>query len=429
MFSKTFCSSPWIHTRINNAGDFEPCRWLHKSSDINSGQNIAQVSPIEWFQIGMQDIRRDLLQGKTLNACRHCHEMEKHHKVSGRQRQLLKTGITVQDFTNTVQASPWLDQFTYSMQNEGHTGLVPQDWQIDLGNTCNSACVMCSPSYSSRMATEYLSLGMIGQMPQRSWTDDPVLLQRFLDALAKSPRVKYLHFIGGETLLTPAFKRILLVLIDSGLHQDCTIGFTTNLTVWNAQINELLVKFQSVNAGLSVECLHPVNDYIRYPSNLDTTCDLLKKWIHLAKAHSWFVQLRVTPTLLSVLHLDTVYKFAFENEVAVEACNFLEHPKFLRPSLLPASYRRTVIDRLEHLCKDHNEPVAQLINTRHPDLVTQQLTQDLRSYINYLNHEPQPDGLHQLVHFLHAIEGSRGNRILHYLPEYEELLRSAGYQN
>lgn len=387
------------------------------------------MSPREWFQIGMKDFRRDLLQGKQPSACQNCQTMEAHHKVSGRQRQLLKTGIRSDDFVNTMHASPWLDHFNASMQHNGATELMPQDWQIDLGNYCNSACVMCSPIYSSRIASEYLRMGIIDSLPQRSWTDDPKLLEKFMHSLRQSPRLRYLHFIGGETMLTPGFKAILTALIDSDLHQDCCIGFTTNLTVWDEDINALLTQFRSVNLGLSIECLHAVNDYIRYPSHLETTHDLLQRWVDLAKKQAWLVQLRVTPTLLSIMHLHTVYDYAFQHAVSVEACNFLERPVFLRPSVLPVAYRRIASARLLQLCQDHEITDQQLINTRHPDLVTQQLTQDLSSYVHYLEHEPQQDGLPELVDFLHVLERSRNNRILDYLPEYEDLLRSAGYKN
>ena len=57
-----------------------------------------------------------------------------------------------------------------------------------------------------------------------------------------------------------------------------------------------------------------------------------------------------------------------------------------------------------------------------------QLSQDLTSYINYL--EKEPDESHQipaLVDYLKLLESGRGNSILDYLPEYEELFRTAGY--
>jgi hypothetical protein len=61
-------------------------------------------------------------------------------------------------------------------------------------------------------------------------------------------------------------------------------------------------------------------------------------------------------------------------------------------------------------------------------MANMQITQDLQSYINYLENAPdESDRLPELVEYLKLLEGSRGNCILTYLPEYEELFRSAGY--
>ena len=67
-------------------------------------------------------------------------------------------------------------------------------------------------------------------------------------------------------------------------------------------------------------------------------------------------------------------------------------------------------------------------NIRNPAVVRTQITQDLQSYINYLETTPDDSAfLPDLVAYLKLLESSRGNSILTYLPEYEELLRTAGY--
>ena len=69
-----------------------------------------------------------------------------------------------------------------------------------------------------------------------------------------------------------------------------------------------------------------------------------------------------------------------------------------------------------------------MTNIRNPSVVQAQITQDLQSYINYLETAPdESDRLPDLVQYLKLLESSRGNSILTYLPEYEELLRTAGY--
>jgi len=356
--------------------------------------------------------------------------MEQHQKVSGRQRQLLKLGVTTDKFSETLLSSSWIPVLKHSHTHSGLTDQTPQDWQIDLGNFCNSACVFCSPHSSSRLATEYHKLGLIEQMPSRAWCDDKNLLDSFIQDLKKCNRITYLHFIGGETLITPAFRKILDSLVAQGLHRVITLGFTTNLTVWDQELVELLCQFHSINLGMSVECFHPLNDYVRYGSDIGKVEQIAKKWLQVASQQQWLTQLRVTPNVLSIWYLDTVYEFALQNRLAVESCNFLDHPQFMQISVLPQHMRLQVIDRLQSWV-DQNavEAQPQIVNTRHLDFYHAQIVQDATSYLHYLREQPERSDLQtDLVKFLTTLENNRHNRILDYLPEYEQFLRSAGYQ-
>jgi MoaA/NifB/PqqE/SkfB family radical SAM enzyme len=432
-FEKSFCPSPWISMRINPSGDFELCRWQNRKSKSIKYKNISECNPVDFFQQdpAMKQFRLDLLNGVERPECLDCDDMDRHGKVSGRARQLLKTGIMLDHFENSLISSPWFEVFKYSAENNGETIQYPLDWQVDLGNFCNSACVFCSPDYSSRLASEWKKLGFISELPKNSWCYDEKLLDNFVEMLLKTNNLQYLHFIGGETLLIPAFKNILEKLNQTGLSKRVTIGFTTNVTVWDQEINELLAGFQQVNLGLSIEALHPVNDYARYPSNIETITDILNKWVELSKKLGWLTQIRTTPSLLTIQHLLTIYDYAFENKLSVESCNFIYRPDFLKPSVLPAKLRETVINKMriwiDNHCINDNLDIT-VVNTRNQDFYVQQMIQDLESYIHYLKVEPDETHLiPNLVEFLKKLEANRNNSILDYIPEYEEFLRIAGY--
>lgn len=431
-FEKNFCSSPWFHMRINNSGTYEYCRWIDHSgiSRINLDQNIAKKSPLEYFQQGMAPIRQALLDGQPLEKCSTCYRMEQHNKVSGRQRQLLKVGVQTDYFAPSLASSTFKSAFDYSNANQGQTLKTVVDWQIDLGNYCNGACVFCGPESSSRLATEFKHIGIIDQVPPRAWCDDPVLLEKFITDLKQCEYLQYLHFIGGETVITPGFKQILQSLIDADLAHNVTVGFTTNLTVWDDELNNnILPKFKNINLGLSIETLTPVNDYVRYPSEQHKTFEFLERWRALSEQHGWLTQLRITPTCLTIHEVTSVYDYAWQHNLAIESCNFITEPKFMRISVLPQDARDRARDRLLLWLADHPvETVPQIVNTRDPNLVHQQLHQDAQSYVDYLdNSEDESHRLPDLITYLKQLEANRGNRILDYIPEYEQILRSHGY--
>jgi hypothetical protein len=199
--------------------------------------------------------------------------------------------------------------------------------------------------------------------------------------------------------------------------------------VWSDSVVELLTQFQQVNLGMSVETLTPVNDYVRYPSQQAQTRELLDRWTALGHKHGWLIQLRITPTCLTVHELTTVYDYAWQHGTSVESCNFIDSPEFFRISVLPKHLRESAVDTLKSWIADH--PVAnsdQIINTRDPTQVQEQIVQDANSYLNYIEYsEDESHRLPDLVQYLKRLETSRGNSILTYLPQYEDLFRSAGY--
>ncbi len=392
--------------------------------------NIAQDSAVDYFQEKLAEFRSQMLSGKSSPVCSDCYHMEQHGKVSGRQRQLLKVGINADNFAKTLLSSTMLEDFRYSDQNHGHTDLVPQDWQIDLGNFCNSACIFCCPESSSRLALEHKKLGLIDKLPPPSWTDDPALIDKFCDLVSDSSSLAYLHFIGGETLITPAFKAILEKLKDRGFSQT-HIGFTTNLTVWPDDVISLLCEFENLHVGLSIECLHPLNDYVRWPSRIDQVQDYLHRWIDLSKSHGWYVQIRPTPNCLTLYHVDTLYQFAYDNDVGVETCNFIERPAQMRITVLDPDLMAMSKQRIKNFL-DRNSDAAsdspQIVNTRNKETLRQQVWQDANSYYNYLQNESHdPSLVPALVQWLKLFESNRQNRVLDYLPEYAKFLADHGY--
>lgn len=416
----TFCPSPWIHMRVTNTGGMTYCRWADKNEPQ---EYIQEISPTEFFQKNMSTVRTDLVQGVAPNGCKLCHLMEQHGKVSGREKQLLKVGVRLEHFEKTLASSPWVNTFA-----DPKCSQLPQDWQIDLGNYCNSACIFCNPESSSRLASEWKRIGFINDLPKANWTDDPALVDKFVDTLKQSQHIQYLHFIGGETLITPAFKTILEALIQAGLHRTATIGFTTNLITWDDDVVDLLTQFEGVNLGMSIEAFKIVNDYVRWPATLPKVYETLDRWLDVAKQHNWLMQFRTTPTILTVGHLLSVYEYAWHRGIAVESCNFLNKPEFMRPSVLPQAQRQLIIEQMETWIAARDTNSNTIINIRDPNVAQQQMVQDLQSYVNYLKNEPDESyRLPDLVQFLKQLESSRGNSILTYLPEYEELFGTAGY--
>jgi hypothetical protein len=199
--------------------------------------------------------------------------------------------------------------------------------------------------------------------------------------------------------------------------------------VWDQGIVDLLTQFENVHLGMSVECFHPINDYVRWPSDINQIKDTAVQWIAVGRQHRWYMTLRTTPTALTIPYLTTVYDFAKAHDVSIESSNFLHDPKFLRMSVLPMQYRHSMADQMQTWIDQQGiESTDQLVNIRNPAQLHLQITQDAASYVDYLR--TAPDETHllpELVSYLKLLESSRSNSILRYQPDYEHILRSAGY--
>ena len=415
--------------RVLPSGELRYCRWMEdKKNPIVS--NLNQTDFLTFFQKEMSALRLKMLQGEHISSCDQCAKMEEHGKISGREKQLLKVGIKLDNFEKTFRSSTFYNEFEKSSTHQGDTELWPQDWQIDLGNYCNSGCIFCSPIYSSKLANEFKKLGLIENLPPSNWTDDYKAVDRFVELLSQSKKLSYLHFLGGETIITPAFKKILIKLIEKGLNKNISIGFTTNLTVWDESIVELLKQYKEVNLGMSIECLHPINNYLRWPSKIEKVKEILEKWIKLGKQQNWLIQFRITPTIFSIAHVKTIYDYAYTYDVGVESCNFLQNPSFMRMSILPIDIRQNIAKELQSWINSKKLLFAEerIINTRDPNKAKDYILQDAMSYVEYLQNAPdESSSWPALVSYLKKLESSRKNSILDYAPEYEKLLRSAGY--
>lgn len=238
-----------------------------------------------------------------------------------------------------------------------------------------------------------------------------------------------MHFIGGETIITPAFNQILTNIVNSGRAGEITVGFTTNLTVWDQEVIKLLENFKQVNVGVSIESFTPLNDYVRWPSNISEVKQTLTRWQELCQNNRWLVQLRITPTCLTMHEITTVLDYSWEHQIPIESCDFLTEPEFFKINVLPVAYREPIIKSLQTwLDKRNGQLSSRIVNSRHTETLHEFLLQEATGYIQYLKEASDNSSeLPNLVEFLKLLEKSRNNSVLDYIPQYEKLFRDSGY--
>jgi len=441
MLKDSFCSSPWFHLRINYNGDFDECRWFEEtqwSDGTKSNNNVATQSIMEFYNSErMCGLRNSLLNGNKPKSCETCYYEDRFDKLNGRKRQLLKSGIILNEFELTTRASPHYDNFVYSNNNQGVANHRPTDLQINLGNTCNSACIMCRPTASSRLEQEYKKLHKISPIlfdpPQhtRSWTQDETTLRKVVDEITTIPGLRYIHFLGGETLYDDAFYAICEALIKSGQAKEIIIGTTTNGTLYDTRIANLIREFKEFHLGISIETVSTLNDYIRYPGKIHEIQANIDKFLQLRTQTKLYISLRITPNVFTISEIDQLFEYMIEKNVIAESCNILYKPECLRIELMPQDIRQRILLKLDALIDKYNITKKDVLNIRNENSIADVIKDVVLDYRNFIRDytllENTEDLRKQLVEFLKSFEQLRNNSILDHAPEYTDFLRAYGY--
>ena len=142
-----FCVRPWLMLGVLPSGLTRFCcetpRLIRNNGKVVSIHN-DELEEI-WNGQGMRDVRKRMLAGEAVEECRVCYDSEAATGSSVRlninrefdKGTLNRTGKTAAAFASAL-----------SREN---TGLAdsPVDVDLQLGNTCNLKCRMCSGNYSS----------------------------------------------------------------------------------------------------------------------------------------------------------------------------------------------------------------------------------------------------------------------------------------
>jgi len=251
--------------------------------------------------------------------------------------------------------------------------------------------------------------------------------------LKKLPSIDYLHLLGGETLYLEGFYRICEALIDAGMSEKIFLGTTTNLTLYSDRLENIVTKFSKFHIGLSIESVNPLNDYIRYPSEITSSLKILDKFLALRDRfpERIHLSLRITPNIFSIFYIDELIQYMCDHSITGESCDILVNPACLRIELMPDNLRIRTIEKLKRVVEKNSLTRVRVVDARNPDLIMPVVASVAFAYIDFLENMTAPAGSDKhrsdLVTFLRGFESIRYNSILDYAPDYKDFLTEYGY--
>jgi sulfatase maturation enzyme AslB (radical SAM superfamily) len=357
---------------------------------------------MEWFNSQpVKDFRHSILGNDTVPVCAHCTRDEHYGNESRRLKSNQKSAIfTKTAFAPSWQQSPGHKHFEHSINNGGATTSYPIDLHIDLGNYCNLACKMCHAEASSTIASQEVKWGIKSSRPflGQDWTRDPVVWESFKQQLLKIPDLNQIHFMGGETLLTPRLEDLVDFMIEHKRFNQC-FSFVSNGTVYKPELMSKLSKFKRVGIEISIESLGPQNAYVRQgtdTSQVLKNIELYKSWCNDS---SITIAIRTAPSLLSIGAYMDLLLYSLQNKFIVKS-NMVSKPKYLDIIVLPEKIKSLYLPAFDKLLdKLATVDITSDFNASDPNnvllVIKEQAIQCRAALLS-----PQPENVDQLLNQL-----------------------------
>jgi len=248
--NKTFCIFPFIQTVVRTNGELGPC------CRIQTDQKIQNTSIEDfWHSNDIENIRKNITTGVSDPHCSPCYNEESKFEKSMRTGALLDY-----KFYNANHYLKLLDH--HNLQNT----VFPKRLELHLGNLCNLKCLTCRPNDSSAFLAENRVLKISNHNQKDYQLSDDIINKVLTEAIKH--KVDLLDLRGGETMLMPSIKNMLLEWPQDQA-DNLTIRIQTNCTIMDSDWEKIFKKFKQFEIMMSIDGYKQDNEYIRFPSKWD----------------------------------------------------------------------------------------------------------------------------------------------------------------
>jgi hypothetical protein len=396
-----------------------------------------------WNNDYMRNVRKQMLAGEKPPSCLKCYKEE---AAGHRSKRQWETDYWMQ----RVNLQELLDE-------TAEDGSVPPKLQyIDLrfGTKCQLACVMCSPHDSSGWVKDWQAVfpklknenlkevwqwenkGSINGSSYNWHKNNPIFWQQFYEQI---PHMKQLYFAGGESLIIEEHYEILEECIRRGHAKDLELRYNSNGVEWREDLFDLWKEFKLVRFHYSVDSIHEMNEYIRYPSKWKRTEEVFHI---LDKETSDNVEITVAcaVNLLNIYYIPDFLKWKLtQNFRKINMWpfgagginyHFVYWPAYLNVKTLPAWFKDECERKYEEFIPWWEEHWEAGIPSWHKGKVTKQQWQSanygierLRGMIQFMKSEDWSNRLPETKEYLEALDAHRGLDFYTTFPEMSGIFK------
>jgi len=321
---ESFCFAPWVHTHVTPDGDVHPCCLYKESMGNINEDNFVDIYNNDKFK----DLRKQFLQNEKPTGCQKCYTTEENGHSS------LRTRINKDHGSNDV--------YNLALDDGTIQNVTIYDADFRFSNKCNMACVMCSPTWSSKWASEL----KVKTKYLQTFNDNFEFIKNNFD------KVRIISFAGGEPLIMDEHWQILNMIKGRVVKLNYTTICSTT-TYKNMDIIEYLKDWKGqVVLNCSIDSIDDKAEYIRYGVKWKDVEDTLKKYKKLSLLnHNVRVQILCSIGMYNVFDLEDICDRMIELGISKD-----------KLSLNPVAGQYSIINLPEQAKKDAYQYMESLVD-------------------------------------------------------------------
>ena len=332
--SRTFCLAPWTHIHTWPNGDVFTCCMAPMEMPVG---NLRKNSLKEiWNNEKMRKLRLDLLEGKRVDQCKHCYNLEDVGSYTLRNELNKNFG----DHWKTVETTD-IDG------NVAQLNLPYFDFRFS--NLCNFRCRTCGPELSSSWYED--DVAMFGPREANKLDrpyNDPEDLWRQVEP--HLDQLEEVYFAGGEPLLMEEHYRILNHLVERKKF-NVRLKYNTNFSLMNYKGQDVMRiwdKFDRVMVGASLDAEAERGEFMRKGQRWNQVVKNRERMLEICPRAEFFI----SPTLgaMNSLHLPDFHRSWVEKgyiKISDININLVQVPTLYRIQVLPQKLKERVRDKYQ----------------------------------------------------------------------------------
>ena len=389
-----FCIRPFNSGVIVTNGDIKICCQItpeltefKEYVDYNIKNNTVE----EWLNSNyIKYVRKNILENKKLKECVNCWKKEDKNLISHRNE------------SNFEYKSIFQNKFEKHLKLLKKDNLFfPEDIELQITNSCNLKCQMCAGKYSSTLLIENNALGFESLKQKDYNLNNSEYLK--IENIIKHD-LSLLNLRGGEPLFNKKIIDLLSQLVKNGKAKNITLHITTNGTICNNKILNLLKNFKKIRLMFSIEGTEKCNEYIRFPS---TWSKIKNNVDQFKKLNNVYIYVNTVVQNLNILYMRDLISYCYENNFFINLSK-LEEPEQLDMLNLP---KKLLEKAYQNLLKVEKET---LIHTSNFEEILTILKNKLKNFV------PDEIKYQEFISMIKKRDSYRRVHIKNYMPDLAE---------